>query len=132
MKGYKENLEKITEENSNFRHVLYTGKHMQLVLMALLPGEEIGLEVHNEGDQFFRFESGEGMVLIDGMDHAVAGGDVVIVPAGAKHNIINTSKEHKLKLYTIYAPPHHKDGVIRATKSEAEADAPEFDGGTSE
>lgn len=132
MKGYKANLEQLTMANDNFRQVLYTAKDCQLVLMALLPGEEIGLEAHKEGDQFFRFESGEGKVVIDETEYQVAAGDTVIVPVGARHNVTNTSETESLKLYTIYAPPHHKDGIVRKTRAEAEADAPEFDGVTTE
>ena len=131
-KGYKANIEQLTTENTNFRHVLYTAKDCQLVLMTLQPGEEIGLEAHDEGDQFFRFEQGEGKVIIDETDYVVGDGDVVIVPMGARHNVINTSTTEALKLYTIYAPPHHQDGIVRATKAEAEADAPEFTGVTTE
>ena len=131
-KGYKENIEKLTLENSNFRKVLYTGPHSQLVLMSLRPKEEIGLEVHGDNDQFFRFEKGQGKVLIDGNEYMVGDGDVAIVPAGAEHNVINVSEGEDLKLYTIYSPAHHQDGVIRATKAEAEADSPEFDGKTTE
>ena len=131
MKGFHENIEKVTRENSDFRKVLYTGKHCQLVLMHLLPGEEIGLETHTENDQFFRFESGEGKVVIDGNEYLVKDGDGVIVPVGAKHNVINTGAT-EMKLYTIYAPAHHKDGIVRATKAAAEADGPEFDGVTTE
>lgn len=132
MKGYKSNLEKLTEDNGDFRNVLYTSLHMQLVLMSLPPNGEIGLEAHKEGDQFFRFESGEGKVLIDETEYIVTAGDAVIVPQGARHNVINTSDTSMLKLYTVYAPPHHKDGVVRATKEEAEKSTPEFDGVTSE
>lgn len=132
MKGYKDNIEKITEGNENFRKVLYTGSHSQLVVMALAPQEEIGLEVHKENDQFFRFEAGTGKVIIDGNEYEVKDGDAVIVPAGAEHNVINTSATEKLKLYTIYSPAHHKDGIIRATKAEAEANEEEFDGQTTE
>jgi mannose-6-phosphate isomerase-like protein (cupin superfamily) len=132
MKGYKENIEKLTRENENFRKVLYTGKHSQLVLMSLAPNEEIGMEVHNENDQFFRFESGEGKVIIDGNEYVVGDGDAVVVPTGAEHNVINTSSSVPLKLYTIYSPAHHQDGVVRATKAEAIADGPEFDGKTTE
>ncbi len=132
MKGYKNNIEKLTEENADFRHVLYTGVHSQLVLMSLLPNEEIGTETHHDNDQFFRFEKGEGKVIIDGTEYTVGDGDAVIVPAGATHNVINTSTTEALKLYTIYSPSHHKDGVVRATKAEAEANAPEFDGVTTE
>lgn len=132
MKGYHADIEKLTLENDNFRKVLYTGKHMQLVLMTLPPKGEIGLEVHNENDQFFRFESGTGKALIDGNEYELAADDVVIVPAGAEHNIINTSDSEPLKLYTIYAPSHHQDGVVRATREEAEASEPPFDGVTTE
>ena len=100
--------------------------------MTLKPGEDIGLETHHEGDQFFRFESGEGRVVINGKKYTVVGGDAVIVPAGSEHNITNTSKKKPLTLYTIYAPAHHKDGVVRKTKAAAMADAPEFDGVTTE
>ena len=131
-KGYKADIEKLTAENTNFRQVLYTAADCQLVLMSLPPGEEIGMEAHDEGDQFFRFESGMGKVIIDETEYAVTDGDAVIVPVGAQHNIINTSETEALKLYTIYAPPHHKDGVVRATRAEAEADGPEFDGVTTE
>jgi len=132
MKGYNANIEKDTIANTNFRKVLYTGKHSQLVLMSLKPGEEIGMEVHTENDQFFRFEKGEGKCIIDGNEYALADGSVIIVPAGAEHNVINTGATEDLKLYTIYSPAHHKDGVVRATKAEAEADGPEFDGVTTE
>jgi mannose-6-phosphate isomerase-like protein (cupin superfamily) len=132
MKGYNANIEKDTLENTNFRKVLYTGKNCQLVLMSLKPLEEIGMEVHEENDQFFRFESGAGKAVIDGNEYVLADGSVIIVPAGAEHNIINTSETEDLKLYTIYSPPHHKDGVVRATKTLAEADSPEFDGGMTE
>jgi len=131
-KGYKENIEKLTLENNNFRKVLYTGAHSQLVLMSLLPGEEIGMEVHKDNDQFFRFEKGEGRVSVDGNEYEVHDGDVLIVPSGAEHNVVNFSETEALKLYTLYSPAHHKDGVVRATKAEAEADGPEFDGVTTE
>ena len=130
-KGYKEQIEEKTIANENFRHVLYTGAHMQLVLMSLLPGEEIGAEVHTENDQFFRFEKGVGTVVINETSYAVEDGDVVIVPAGAQHNVINTGPD-ALKLYTIYAPAHHKDGIIRETKHDAETQEAEFDGVTTE
>jgi len=132
MKGYTANIEKDALENNNFRKVLYTGKHSQLVLMSLKPKEEIGMEVHEENDQFFRFEKGQGKCVIDGNEYDLTDGVVVIVPAGAQHNIINTSVDEDLKLYTIYSPAHHKDGIIRATKEEAEANEAEFDGATSE
>lgn len=131
-KGYKGSIEKLTLENENFRHVLYTAEHCQLVLMSLAPGVEIGSEVHEDGDQFFRFEKGQGKVVIDQTEYDVTDGDSVIVPAGATHNVINTSATEPLKLYTIYAPPHHKDGIVRATKAEAEANSVEFDGATTE
>jgi mannose-6-phosphate isomerase-like protein (cupin superfamily) len=129
--GYKGDIETATLNNEHFRHVLYTGAHVQLVLMKLEPGEEIGLEVHEENDQFFRFESGNGTVIVGDTTYDVVDGDAVIVPAGTKHNVVNTGEE-PLKLYTLYAPPHHEDGVVRNTKEEAEADAPEFDGTTTE
>jgi len=131
-KGYKDNIEKLTLGNENFRHVLYTAKHCQLVLMCLKPEEEIGMEVHEGNDQFFRFEKGTGKVIIDGSEYIVGDGDAVIVPQGAKHNVINTSPTEPLKLYTLYSPPHHKDGILRKTKEEAEKDGPEFDGTTTE
>lgn len=132
MKGFKINIDQETKNNNNFRQVLYTGKHSQLVVMALEPNQEIGMEVHKDNDQFFRFEGGEGLVIIDGNQYQVTDGDAVVVPAGANHNVINTSATAKLKLYTIYSPPHHKDGIVRATKAEAEANGPEFDGVTTE
>lgn len=132
MNGYTANIEAMTLKNSNFREVLYTGKHSQLVLMSLNPKEEIGEEVHQDTDQFFRFESGSGQCVIDGTVHAVTDGTAVIVPAGATHNIINTSETESLKLYTIYSPAHHKDGIVRATKAEAEENDAEFDGATTE
>jgi len=132
MKGFKQNIEQLTVENSNFRKVLYTGKHSQLVLMCLKPTEEIGMEVHLDNDQFFRFESGKGKVIIDGNEYNVGDGDAVVVPAGAQHNVINVSAEESLKLYTIYSPAHHKDGIVRATKEEAVANEAEFDGQTTE
>jgi len=132
MKGYKNNIEKLTLENENFRQVLYTGKNCQLVLMTLKVGEEIGTEVHNVNDQFFRFESGVGKVVIDGVEQAVGDGDAVIVPMGAEHNIINTSATEALKLYTIYSPPHHADGTVHPTKEQALIDDEEFDGVTTE
>jgi len=128
MKGYNANIEQLTLANTDFRHVLYTAKHCQLVLMSLRPNEEIGLETHTENDQFFRFEKGEGKCIIDGNEYILGDGSVIIVPSGAQHNIINTSATEDLKLYTIYSPAHHKDSIVRATKAEAEADGPEFDG----
>lgn len=132
MKGYNTNIEKDALENKNFRKVLYTGKHSQLVLMSLKPGEEIGMEIHPDNDQFFRFEKGEGECVIDGNSYEIGDGSVIIVPAEAEHNVINKSKTDDLKLYTIYSPAHHKDGVVRAAKIEAEKDSPEFDGKTTE
>ena len=132
MKGYEANIEELTLANSDFRRVLYTGKYSQLVLMSLEPGEEIGSEVHADVDQFFRFEKGTGKVVIDGLDRAVADGDAAIVPAGAEHNVVNTSLLEPLKLYTIYSPPEHRDGVVRATKEDAEKDEEHFDGVTTE
>ncbi len=132
MKGFSINIERATLENGNFRKVLYTSKHSQLVLMSLKPEEDIGMEVHEENDQFFRFEKGQGKCVIDGNEYELRDGVAVVVPTGAKHNIINTSKTEDLKLYTIYSPPHHKDGIVRATKEEAEAKEAEFDGVTTE
>jgi mannose-6-phosphate isomerase-like protein (cupin superfamily) len=128
MKGYSTAIEKETEKNTDFRRVLYTGKYSQLVLMSLKPMEEIGTETHSNIDQFFRFEEGEGKVIIDGVEHKVKDGDAVIVPAGAKHNVVNTSKKSELKLYTIYSPPEHQDKVVRHTKADAEASPEEYDG----
>lgn len=121
MKGYVGPIETLTKKNTYFRQVLYTAAHMQLVLMTLQPSEEIGMEVHPDNDQFFRFESGEGKVVIDGEEHVVGDGDVVIVPAGSQHNVINTSSSKLLQLYTIYAPAHHPDGTVHKTKAEAMA-----------
>jgi mannose-6-phosphate isomerase-like protein (cupin superfamily) len=132
MKGFSSNIEKDTLGNNNFRKVLYTGKHSQLVLMSLAPNEEIGMEVHEDNDQFFRFEKGQGKCIIDSNEYELQDGSAIVVPAGAQHNIINTSDTEELKLYTIYSPAHHQDGVVRATKEEAEQDGPEFDGRTTE
>ncbi|MGE4554772.1 MAG: cupin domain-containing protein [Candidatus Paceibacterota bacterium] len=132
MKGFYINIEEETLKNDNFRKVLYTSKHSQLVLMSLKPKEEIGLEVHPDNDQFFRFEKGEGKVIIDGNEYEVKDGFAIVVPAGASHNVINTSETEDLKLYTIYSPAHHKDQIIRKTKEEAEANEAPFDGVTTE
>lgn len=132
MKGFSTNIEKDTLENGNYRKVVYTGPHSQLVLMSLKPGEEIGMEVHPDNDQFFRFEQGQGKVVIDGNEYQVSDGSAIVVPAGAEHNVTNVSETEDLKLYTIYSPAHHQDGLVRATKAEADADAPEFDGKTTE
>lgn len=128
MKWFFTNIEKDTLENANFRKVLYTWKHSQLVLMSLKPNEEIWMEVHEENDQFFRFEQGNGKCIIDGNEYLVEDWSAIIVPAGAQHNIINISTTEDLRLYTIYAPAHHKDGIVRVTKEEAEANDEEFDG----
>jgi|SRR4029078_13701955 mannose-6-phosphate isomerase-like protein (cupin superfamily) len=132
MKGFKINIDKATTKNDNYRKVLYTSKHSQLVLMSLKPKEEIGEETHPDIDQFFRFETGRGKCVIDGNEYEVKEGDAVVIPAGAKHNIINTDDIAGLKMYTLYSPPHHKDGVVRSTKKESEANGEEFDGATTE
>lgn len=132
MKGYKSNIEKDSLENNNFRKVIYTGKHLQLVLMTLKAGEEIGEETHPGTDQFFRFENGSGKCIIDGNEYTVTDGDAVVIPAGAKHNVINTDSQTELKMYTIYGPPNHKHDTVRLTKEEAEKYAEKFDGVTSE
>lgn len=132
MQGFNQNIEELTKENKDFRRVLYTGKHAQLVLMSIAPGSEIGLEIHEENDQFFRFEAGQGTVIINSNEYAVGDGSAVIVPAGAQHNVINTSNTEPLQLYTLYSPPHHKDGIVRMTKAEAEANEADFDGVTTE
>lgn len=131
MKGFKSNIEKDTLKNKNFRKVLYTGKHLQLVLMSLKVGEDIGAEIHPDNDQFFRFESGLGKCVIDGNEYKVKEGDVIVVPAGAKHNVINVGA-NELKMYTLYGPPNHQDGTIRNTKEDAEKMDEKFDGKTSE
>ena len=122
MSGFHTNIEAQTLTNTNFRKVLYTAPHSQLVLMSLLPNEEIGMEVHPDVDQFFRFESGQGMAILDGEEISLSNGDVVLVPAGTNHNIINISAVEPLKLYTVYSPPNHPDGTVHATKAEAEND----------
>jgi mannose-6-phosphate isomerase-like protein (cupin superfamily) len=132
MKGFSGNIEKDTLENGNFRKVLYTGKHSQLVLMSLKPNEEIGMEVHADNDQFFRIEKGQGKCIIDGNEYEIKDGTAIVVPAGAEHNVMNISETEDLKLYTIYSPAHHKDGIVRVTKEEAVANEAEFDGKTTE
>jgi mannose-6-phosphate isomerase-like protein (cupin superfamily) len=132
MNGFVENIEELTKNNSSFRKVLYTGKNTQLVLMSLPPKGEIGEEIHADNDQFFRIDAGQGKVMIDGNEHAVGDGSAIIVPAGTNHNVTNTSETDDLKLYTLYSPPHHKDGIERATREEAEANEEDFDGVTSE
>ena len=122
MTGFLVNIERKTLENENFREVLYTGQHSQVVLMSLKPREEIGFEIHEIFDQFIRIESGEGKVIMNEEEHLVNSGDAFVVPAGVRHNVINLSNEKSLKLYTLYSPPHHKDGVVHKTKQEAEAD----------
>lgn len=129
MKGFVDDIEELTEENDDFRRVLYTGKHLQLVLMALKPGEQIGEEVHEDRDQFFRVEAGQGEVSIDGQRHAIKDDDAIVVPAGARHNVINTGKQ-SLKLYTLYGPPEHRDGVVHPAKADATEE--HFDGRTTE
>lgn len=130
MNGYVENIEKLSLENDNFRKVLYTDKNSQLVLMSLLAGESIGEEIHDV-DQFLRVEQGTGKTILNDISHDLTDGSVIIVPAGTKHNIINTGTD-SMKLYTLYMPPHHRDGVVHATKAEAEADTEHFDGKTTE
>jgi len=132
MKGFNLNIEKETLANQNFRKVLYTSKHSQLVLMSLRPQEEIGMEIHSDNDQFFRFEQGQGKCVIDGNEYSVADGSAIVVPAGAQHNIINMSETEDLKLYTLYSPAHHQDGIVRMTKQEAETNEADFDGKTTE
>ena len=131
MKGYCDNIEKRTIENDDFRQVLYTGHNLQLVLMTLQPAEEIGEEVHADRDQFFRFEEGEGSVYIDGAENKVGADFAVIVPAGARHNVRNTGSA-PLRLYTIYGPPEHIDGLVERTRADAMATHEEWGGGTTE
>jgi len=122
MKGFVKNIEQETLDNNNFRKVLYTSQHGQVVVMSLLPNEEIGMEVHEYTDQFFRVDSGEGKVIMDGEEAIISDGFAVVVPAGTRHNVINTSSDKSLKLYTIYMPPHHVDGTVHTTKAAAESD----------
>ena len=131
MKGFVADIEELTEENDDFRRVLYTGQNLQLVLMAIEPGSEIGEEVHTDRDQFFRVEKGKGEVVIDGQRSKIKGDDAIIVPAGARHNIMNTGDE-PLRLYTIYAPPEHRDGTVHATRADAITSKEHFDGMTTE
>ena len=133
MKGFCGNIEQQTLDNQDFRRVVYTGGHLQLVLMTLQPGDEIGEEVHEDRDQFFRIEEGSGAIDIDGVANKVEGDFAVIVPAGARHNVRNTG-DGPLRLYTIYGPPEHKDGVVQSTKAEADTRHPqeEWDGATTE
>ena len=131
MKGFVGNIEKLTVDNADFRRVLYTGHNIQLVLMTLRPGEEIGEEVHDDRDQFFRVEEGAGEVWIDGARTAIKDDDAIIVPQGARHNVVNNGSA-PLKLYTLYGPPEHRDGVVHRTKADAEANEEHFDGKTTE
>jgi mannose-6-phosphate isomerase-like protein (cupin superfamily) len=131
-KGFVANIEALTLKNGSYRKVLYTGKYSQLVLMSLKPGQDIGEEVHDDVDQFFRFEQGNGAVIIDGVKNRVRDGSAVVVPSGARHNVINTSRDTELKLYTIYSPPEHQDGIVRRTKKVAEEREEHFDGKTTE
>jgi mannose-6-phosphate isomerase-like protein (cupin superfamily) len=130
MKGYIQNIEVITDDNKEFRRVLYTAQHCQLVVMALKPKEEIGMEIHKL-DQFFRVEQGTGEAVLDGVTTAIEAGYAVLVPAGTKHNIVNTGTA-PMKLYTIYSPPNHRDGVVHHTRADAVADTEKFDGKTTE
>jgi mannose-6-phosphate isomerase-like protein (cupin superfamily) len=128
MKGYVANIEKKTIKNKFFREVLFTSKNLQLVVMTLKPSEDIGLEIHPKVDQFFRIEKGKGKVVMEGESQRVEAGDVFIVPQGTHHNVINTSKTKSLKLYTLYSPPNHRDGVVHKTKQEAESDKTDIPG----
>ena len=131
MNGFVGDIEEMTEGNADFRRVLYTGKNLQLVLMSIEPGDEIGEEVHPDGDQFFRVEKGEGEVWIDGRKTAIAADVAFLIPAGARHNVVNTGDE-RLQVYTLYAPPEHADGTVHATSAEAQADEEHFTGQTTE
>lgn len=130
-KGFVGDIERLTEENEDYRRALYTGRYMQLVLMSLREGEEIGEEVHDDRDQFFRVEAGEGELSIDGVTHRVKADDAMIVPAGARHNVRNVGRA-PLKLYTLYGPPEHRKDVVHRTKADAEGDHEHFDGATTE
>jgi mannose-6-phosphate isomerase-like protein (cupin superfamily) len=130
MKGFVDNIEKLTKENNNFRKVLYTGRYSQLVLMSLAPGEEIGEEVHGL-DQFLRIEEGKGKAIVGALEYDIQDGTAIVVPAGTLHNVINTG-DVPLKLYTIYSPPNHRDGVLHPTKNDAMVDEEHFDGITTE
>lgn len=131
MQGFVDNIEALTEQNDDFRRVLYTGHNLQLVVMTLQPGDEIGMEVHDDRDQFFRIEEGSGEIWIDGKANKVKADDGVIVPQGANHNVVNTGKE-PLRLYTIYGPPEHIDGTVHATAADAQNEHEHFDGKTTE
>jgi mannose-6-phosphate isomerase-like protein (cupin superfamily) len=132
MKGFSVNIEQETIDNTDYRRVLYTAERAQLVLMSIAPGDEIGAEVHNDNNQFLRFEAGNGKVIVDNQEYEVTDGSAVIVPAGARHNVVNMSDSEALKLYTIYSPPHHKDGIVQPTHETADASDEHFDGVTSE
>ncbi len=131
MIGYVASIEELTEENTDFRRVLYSGSKLQLVLMSVKPGEELGGEIHADTDQFFRIEEGEGRIVIDGVTHKIKSGDGIVVPAGAHHNVICTG-HNALKLYTIYGPPHHRDQLVQKTKAEADASEEAFEGQATE
>jgi mannose-6-phosphate isomerase-like protein (cupin superfamily) len=131
MKGYIANIEQEALDNQNFRKVLYTSKFCQLVVMSIPAGGDIGEETH-QLDQFLRCESGTGKAVLDGVEHSISAGFAVLVPAGTKHNLINTSDTESLKLYTLYSPPNHKDGTVHVTKADAEKDEEHFDGTLSE
>lgn len=122
MSGFVENIEQLTLANDNFRKVIYTGQHAQLVLMSLLPNEDIGMEIHETTDQFLRIEKGQGKCILNGEEHEIKDGSAIVVPAGTEHNIINTSATQPMKIYTVYSPPHHKKGTIHKTKKDAELD----------
>lgn len=132
MKGYVTNIEAATLENEDFRRVLYTAERSQLVVMSIPAGGDIGEEVHEDVDQFIRIEEGEGKSILDGVERDLSDGSVVVIPAGVRHNIVNTSRDEALKLYTLYSPPHHKDGTVHTTKEEAEKDDEHFEGETTE
>ena len=130
MNGYTTNIEQLSLDNDNFRKVIYTSKNAQLVLMSLLPNEDIGEEVHDV-DQFLRVEKGSGVAVLNDIPHDISDGSAIVVPAGTKHNLIN-GESGSMKLYTLYMPPHHRDGVIHTTKAEAEKSEEHFDGTTTE
>lgn len=132
MNGFVTNIEEASLRNEFFREVLYTDNHVQLVVMSLKPGEDIGMETHTDVDQFIRVEAGEGKAILNGVEHPLTDGSVIVVPQGVEHNVVNLSLEHPMKLYTLYAPPHHKDKTIHKTKAEAESSEEHFDGVTSE
>lgn len=132
MKGFVTNIEAVTLENEAFRRVLYTAQHAQLVVMSIPAGEEIGEEVHEDGDQFIRVEEGEGQSILDGVERNLTDGSIVLIPAGVRHNIKNTSASDALKLYTLYAPPHHRDATAHETKADALGDEEHFDGVTTD